>query len=144
MVDDVTLRLKSCDPIELTFGGYNIYRDGTKLNDAPVAATEYTDASPLAGKHTYMVTTVYKEGESDPSNASDVVGAEGIADGKARVSGATGYILVSGAEGMEVTVYDLSGAILYDGQVESEARIGAAPGVYVVTAGGKSHKVIVR
>lgn len=53
--------------------GYNIYRDGTKLNTTPVTECLYIDNSELAqGSYTYTVTAVYDEVESAQSEASTV------------------------------------------------------------------------
>lgn len=52
------------------FTGYNVYRDGVKVNTAPVLDTEYLDADvPTGVELTYTVTALYgKTGESEPSN----------------------------------------------------------------------------
>lgn len=44
--------------------GFNIYRDGTKLNSSPWLTTTYSDAGLAAGTYDYTVTAVYDEGES--------------------------------------------------------------------------------
>ena len=51
-----------------TFLGYNVYRNGTKLNANPIAAKTYTDADLDFGEYTYQVTTVYEGCESDPTD----------------------------------------------------------------------------
>lgn len=63
--------------------GYNVYCDGVRVNDAPVAETAFSHASG-AGDHTYYVTTVMKDGESEPSNTvSLAVSGLGIANADA-------------------------------------------------------------
>ena len=42
--------------------GYNIYRDGEKVNDEPVTGTSYTDAVSEGGTHEYTITSVYADG----------------------------------------------------------------------------------
>ncbi len=44
--------------------GYNIYRDGTKLNASVWTLTNYADNGLSAGTYNYSVTAVYDEGES--------------------------------------------------------------------------------
>lgn len=44
--------------------GFNIYRDGTKLNSSPWNNITYSDAGLAAGTYNYTVTAVYDEGES--------------------------------------------------------------------------------
>ncbi|MCF8366857.1 MAG: hypothetical protein K9H16_13800, partial [Bacteroidales bacterium] len=46
--------------------GYNIYRDGQKLNENLLAETFYTDLDLPAGSYEYYVTSVYFAGESEP------------------------------------------------------------------------------
>lgn len=46
------------------FQGYNLYRNGQKLNSNLLEQTDYTDPSPGNGTFTYGVTTVYDLGES--------------------------------------------------------------------------------
>lgn len=52
---------------QLVLSGYNVYRDGDLLTSSPVAATQYNDATVPMGRHAYVVTAVYDEGESSPS-----------------------------------------------------------------------------
>lgn len=51
-----------------TLRGYNVYRDGKKVNAGLVMSPVYTDSKAAEGTHTYRVTAVYTEGESDFSN----------------------------------------------------------------------------
>ena len=50
-----------------TIVGYNIFRDGTKVNTAPVTEKEYYDVNVSAGTHTYTVSTIYDGGETPQS-----------------------------------------------------------------------------
>ena len=47
--------------------GYNIYRNGTKVNAQPVTETTYMDDASQCGEYTYQVTALYGETESKPS-----------------------------------------------------------------------------
>lgn len=58
------------NPTNLT--GYNIYRDGVKLNDQPITSTIYVDPNLEAGTYTYAVTAVYGSAESVKSETADV------------------------------------------------------------------------
>lgn len=49
--------------------GYNIYRDGVKINTIPVTNTYYNDLNLTSGSYSYEVTAVYTYGESEPSNS---------------------------------------------------------------------------
>ncbi len=48
-----------------TISGYNIYRDGVKVNTAMVTATNYTDRVPSEGTYSYTVKTVWNSCESE-------------------------------------------------------------------------------
>lgn len=52
--------------------GYNVYRDNEKLNSTLLSATTFTDKDVAAGQHTYTVTAVYGDAESDKSQAAQV------------------------------------------------------------------------
>lgn len=62
--------------------GYNVYRDGDKINATVVNGLTYTDMDLDEGIYEYYVTAVYDEGESGPSNTQEVT----IVDGGATVS----------------------------------------------------------
>ena len=44
--------------------GYNIYRDGTKVNTNPWTSTAFTESNVPDGSYSYDVTAIYEEGES--------------------------------------------------------------------------------
>ncbi len=65
--------------------------------------------------------------------------------GKVTVSGSYGSIDIAGAEGFAVTVADLSGHVAYfSASAPEQIHIDALPGIYVVKAGAKAVKVIVK
>jgi|GEM_PF-1105960 len=47
--------------------GYNVYRDGTKLNAATITDLFYDDGGLAPGTYAYTATAVYDEGESNPT-----------------------------------------------------------------------------
>jgi hypothetical protein len=53
--------------LNITALGYNVYRDGIKLNSGPVLETNYTDHPASTGNYEYCVTALYEEGESNSS-----------------------------------------------------------------------------
>ncbi len=145
MVDDLTFVSLTNYPEELSLVGYNVYRDGELLTvEEPVADTEYVDASAPAGEHVYTVTAVYDKGESRLSRGvslavSGVAGIDAL-----RVFTAPGTIVVKGAEGLTVRVADTAGRVLADLTASAEERISVLPGVYTVTIGRATLKVIVK
>jgi thiol-disulfide isomerase/thioredoxin len=52
--------------------GYNVYRNGQKINSDLITITEYVDMNLVNGSYTYYVTAVYTNGESEGSNESIV------------------------------------------------------------------------
>ena len=52
--------------------GYNVYRNGSKINDATVTGLTYTDMGLSAGTYEYHVRALYSEGESGNSNVAVV------------------------------------------------------------------------
>lgn len=130
-------------PCTLSLLGYNLYRDGAKLNDAPVITAEYADNDVADGDHTYHVSAVYNRGESEVSNPVTlrVSGLEAVDTDNIAVIGRRGAISVSGAAGQPVTVAAVDGRLVYTGT--GDTLIPAAPGVYLVTVATSTWKVTV-
>lgn len=146
MVDDVTY-IPANGSVALQLEGYNVYRNGVKLNDEPVADAAYVDADVPDGTHTYTVTALYDKGESLPAEeyVAAVSGLETVAAGASvAVYGDRGGIVVAGAAGMDVTVCAPDGKIVDAFRASDMNRIGVAAGVYVVRAGAEVFKVLVR
>ncbi|MDR0680784.1 MAG: M6 family metalloprotease domain-containing protein [Dysgonamonadaceae bacterium] len=57
-----------CGHIELksALNGYEISRDGVKIQDVNSSSLTYTDVNPGTGIHDYCVTATYTDGKSDP------------------------------------------------------------------------------
>lgn len=145
MLDDITYEAAGRESTELL--GYNIYQEAEVIAQTETAAYKSPTALP-EGTYTYGITARYSNGES-PMTAVDVTvsAKSGISTATAEgvhVFGSEGCINILGAEGMEVTVCDLSGRIMASGTMGAETRIAAAQGIYIVTVAGKSYKVAVR
>lgn len=126
--------------------GYNIYRDGIKINDAVVTENKYVDnltsSTSETDNHSYNVTAVYAEGESGLSNTYETV-PSGIDDTHTdgiSIKTSKGVIIVEGAS--NVAVYGIDGKI--HGIGHENAIITVEPGFYVVKADGKVATVSVR
>lgn len=143
-VDDVTYGPLGAEPIDLTLVGYNIYKNGVKLNEAPVTETSYVDAEGSADD-LYQISVVYEEGESAATAAvkaeTALIGK--VEFGKANVKVEARSIVVTGAEG-NVNVYTADGKMVYNAAGEGRNVINVAPGVYVVKTGKLVEKVIVK
>ena len=66
MIDDVTFE-RAARPLEVTFLGYYVYRNGQRITPEPIQTTSFTDTSYNGGAN-YYVTVAYDLGESDASN----------------------------------------------------------------------------
>lgn len=77
MVDDVTYEAYESFG-DLSLVGYNIYRDGVKLNREPVAEPSFADGYMPDGTYNYVVTVVYDKGESVASNVFTIGVVDGI------------------------------------------------------------------
>lgn len=115
-LDDITYMPKAPTPL-----GYNVYRDGVKVNNKPVRAIDW-DEEMLSGTHVYNVTVVYVEGESAFSNPVQI--GSGMP---------TAISNVATQKASNEDVYNINGQ--YVGK-----NIPAQKGVYIVNG----HKVVVR
>lgn len=146
MVDDVTYTPAAANS-NLELKGYNVYRDGEKINDSLVTETSYVDTAVEAGKqYTYIVTAVYAEkGESALSNEATITcGIESIGDEGVAVTVEGSEIVVVNALDRNITVVATDGAVVYSGLGELRTAIPVAKGVYVVTAANVVKKVMVK
>lgn len=143
MLDDITYNAGGGD-IKLL--GYNVYRDGVKINTSLVAEPTYVDATAEKGTHKYHVTSVYDLGESDLSNAASVA-ASSVDEITAGVEIRTGKltIVINGAEGCNVVVTAADGKVIESTTADGTLTVGVpVAGVYVVMVDNKPYKVIVR
>ncbi len=99
MIDDITF-IPDAELPDIDIVGYNIYRDGTKLNDTPVNGFSYSDNVADNLIHRYGVTVVYDRGESAISNIVDV-----------DTSGVEDVFYAPGSAG-DNNVYDLRGIMI--------------------------------
>lgn len=146
LVDDVTYEVTDV-PADLSIAGYNVYRDGVKLNAEPVEETTYTDADAAAGEHAYVVTVVYTQGESKASNVATVsvgTGIENMAAKASKVSVSRQTITVANAEGQEVSIYTADGKTVYKAAGQALTSIRVESGVYVVKVGKTTMKAVVK
>lgn len=146
-VDDVTYTPAGMSSSDLAIVGYNVYRDGVKLNAEPVAEPAYTDATATVGSHDYVVTVVYDKGESAISNIVTLnvtTGIDGIAGKTVRISTADKSIVVTNAAGENVSVYTVDGKAVYDAAGTDINSVKVESGVYIVKVGKTVVKTVVR
>lgn len=142
MVDDI-----SYSPINawLELEGYDIFRDGLKINDVLVEDREYTDAAASAGDHRYSVAAVYDRGTSNASEEITVLSTKvnaQTASADVAVSAREGQLEVKSVRPANVQISDASGRLMYNGCVEGTRTFGFAPGIYFVKTQDSTFKVM--
>lgn len=145
MVDDVTYAPEGAK-FDSTLLGFDIYRDGVKINDKIVEDFEFTDSNiEIDNTYTYNVVAVYDSGISAPSNTATVdysaIG-ENIASAPFRVVEGGMEILVSDAS--PVSVSAANGILYYNGNPTSAVTVKLNPGVYMIKIGRNTYKVVVK
>ena len=108
LLDDIKFVEAGSNPEDLQLNGYNVYRDGKKVNKSLVSGEKFTDNTLTeSAKYGYVVTAVYDKGESLASNLAEVEVTVGINDIDAagvNVSVEKNTLVVTGAMGKTVTV----------------------------------------
>lgn len=146
-IDEISYIGAETPDIDFTLMGYNVYRNGVKLNEMPVEEQEFVDVSAPAGHHIYHVTALFTVGESKASNEAvvdhlsglDLVGMDGV---EIRVVNRS--IVVSGAAGQHVAVFGVDGRTVFSSEATADVRVDVAPAIYLVKVGGSTSKVVVK
>lgn len=148
LVDDVVYAPEGAEPDPVTLLGYNIYRDGVKINDAVVTSCAYRDATAVNGvDYVYGVSAVWDKGESSLSNLFSVKADSGIAaavTANVEVIALKGAIRVNAPAATAVSIYTTSGVMVNSALVANSRDFSVAPGIYIVKAGNRAVKVSVR
>jgi hypothetical protein len=101
------------------FNGYNMYRNGLKLNSVPIIALTYPDQNVLSGQYTYCVKAIYPEGESEGNcKMVDVavgIGQNGSKQPKVFPNPATDQITIMDSPGGTYEVFDITGKKIMTG-----------------------------
>lgn len=147
MLDDFEFTPLNGDLTPITPKGYNVYRNNELIGTTNTET--YTDKPAEDGKYSYFVTTLWNEGESAASNvytteAKGVNSLEFVAATGVSVRGVKGAVIINAEKALDFTVSALDGSVIFQGNVNGSSRIEATPGVYVVSAGGRAAKVLVK
>lgn len=142
MIDNVTFIPKG-DAASFSINGYNIYRDGEKINDAPIEENTFADSDAGNGNHDYTVTVLYSVGESMFSNVFNpsVSGIDTTEYANTAVYGGNGFISITNPSNQPATIMSIDGRII---TVSSEPIIPVSCGIYIVKIGTEVHKVYVK
>ncbi len=143
LVDDVTF--KRLEGFDGELQGYNVYCDGTRINDATIEDAAHIHTDVPEGPHTYHVTAVYDKGESELSEPlllekSGVEGIASMAEPKVKTEGRV--IIVSDADGSKVDIFTADGRTILSAL--GNTRMAVTPAIYMVRVGTHTFKVIVR
>lgn len=147
LIDDVTYIPATSAVSGLGLVGYNVYRDGVRVNTVPMVDLGYTDVAAGSQPHSYFVTVVYDKGESRPSNVvttgvgDDISAVRGDGFG---LSAAERAIIITNAEGNRIYVCAPDGRTIYSGDGMAFTRLSVSPGVYIVRVGTCVVKIAVR
>lgn len=145
MIDDITY---TSAIYYLKIEGYNLFRNGVKLNDRPLTETTYTDTDVAAGQtYRYSISTVYDRGESIDTDEVEVTMTSGVKHienaAQCLVTTADGCIIIDNESGETVTVYNLGGTPVATSAMPGRSRIEVAAGAYIVKTGNSAVKVLV-
>lgn len=149
LLDDITYIPAGSQPIALELQGFNIYRDGKRINSEPVVDNDYADTETVEGTdYTYAVTAVWDKGESALSNTVTVkakASIESITDHKLLITAADGALRIDGGTGEHVCVYSIAGTLVGDSKADGTIFIPVpTAGLYIVKAGNSVAKIAVR
>lgn len=147
LIDDVTFSTRYDEPAQLSLSGFNVFRNGEKINNELVEDFEYLDTDPMPSIGArYVVTTVYEEGESRGSNAVEIdfTAVNETMGNTVTINAAPGNIIIKGAEGEWITVVSYDGKVIFSGTGEGETSVSVTSGIYIVRAGKKTVKLIVK
>ena len=130
----------------LSLLGFNVYRDGEKINSELLEEGYYVDTEAPAGEHYYNVTTVYDKGESAFSNqVSTTTGIDAVANSNVSVYTKQSTIYVKGGNGQQFRVYNVVGQCFENKTINSDNYATTlTPGIYMVSVGGKTTKVVLK
>ncbi len=146
LIDDVTYCIHSGAEDPVTLIGYNVYRNGSIINEEVVTTNSYDDTTAEEGTYySYRVTAVYEEGESDYSDEVSIT-SSGI-DATSMATGTTitthdNTVFVKSNIPCDITIFTTDGKAIYNATNSSEAVISLDHGVYIVKAGSTVRKII--
>ena len=128
--------------------GYKLYRNGEVLKDE-IGETAYSDSDVHDGEtHEYRVSAAYDDGESILSEPVSVEikpdGIAGVNGDGVSVTARESRIVVDGAASMSVAVCDVEGRLLFRIVSTGHDVFDVCGGVYIVTVGNKSYKLLVK
>ncbi len=141
-IDDFTYDAWDGEPQAAALIGYNVYRDGERLNQQPLTSTSFIDKEATVS-HSYRVTGVYDRGESMYSAPYELVplGVESVGQASP-VSVRNNVIHLSCIS--NYTICSTDGRVIAAGESLGNVSHFVQPGIYIVHTGDCTVKVVVR
>lgn len=143
MVDDIEYVSANC---LLQLVGYDVFRNGVKLNAEPVQEPAFVDTFVPEGTHAYSVAAVYDRGSSNASlpvavtnsgsSGLDAVGAD------CTISVSKGSLTINAPQATEVGIYRPDGTSVARITVEGCRTIALPGGLYIIKAGNTISKAV--
>jgi hypothetical protein len=119
--------------------GYNVYRDGNKINSTLVTNLFYNDVNIPLGYHSYCVTAVYPECESPSNTISLIYGLDEIEDFKTIIfpNPAKSFVNIKSQNSInQISIINNFGKVVFSGDFESNSvqinTSGFNKGVYMI------------
>ena len=144
-IDDAVYQRHDGQPDQLDVIGYNVYRDGLRLNSEPLTEANYIDTTLEKGhNYTYRVSTIYAQGESAWSEPV-TVSLETVSVSSSKTPDEFFRIVPGGLEiisDLPVNVHTVDGRL-----TARSTRTGFMPlqqGLYIVSSAAGNAKVMVR
>lgn len=136
MIDDVTYETAERELI-----GYNVYRDGRAVANVGPETLDYSEQAQASGS-TYQITAVYSCGESAPCEKASVSSVSLINPMEFDVTAKDGILRIGNSDGRDVRVTAVDGKVIFNGTSRGTTSISAPKGIYIVTIGSKSAKIM--
>ena len=137
MIDDVTYQ-----PSLHKLAGYNVYRDNELVATVDAATTSYSETAEH-GQISYKVTALYKEGESAPCEKTSGLSVSNVSKNKFSIMAERGYIKITNANGLNVRILTVDGKLIFNGVANDNVSIPASKGIYIVTVGEYTSKILI-
>jgi hypothetical protein len=144
LIDDVSYQAADANAQKVYPIGYNVYRNGVKINDELVTGTSFVDSDNIGiGVYKYYVSAVYADGESMGAGPVKIdTTSVGRVSSKANVVAENRTIIIRDAADARVEVLSLDGKIIYIGK--GDAKVPVNNGVYLVKVGKALTKLMVK
>lgn len=145
LVDDISFTANEEEILRLK--GYNVYRDGVCITKEPIGTNTFTDKDVEKGMtYYYEIETVYEQGVSPLSNMANILFEKSIIDNESEISIYTtdNKLFIENAGNEVIKVYTPQGLMLYNGNGNDYRPLELAQGIYIVTTGHETAKVLVK